>query len=391
MRQIVKIASFLSVALWITACGQNEDAKQGQGPRNAEVGVIQIKTQSQDIRVELPGRSKAFLEAEVRPQASGIITERTFVEGSDVKKGQSLYQIDSATYKAAVISAEADLARANASLVSAKAKALRFKALIKTNAISEQDFDEADALYKEALANVVVAKAAINTANINLVYTEVKAPISGRISKSSVTAGALVTANQAQTLAKIQQLDPINVDIAQSSAQVLRLKAKLRQGKLQASDNADVQLILEDGTTYAHTGVLRFAEVSVDENTGSVILRAEFPNPDGLLLPGMYVRAVLNAGTDPEAILVPQKAITRNTKGQAVAMIVNSDNKVETRIVTTAEVIDHQWRILDGLAVGDSLIVEGLQKIRPGASVTPVAITADDSASTPASQSTNQK
>ncbi|NRB22314.1 efflux RND transporter periplasmic adaptor subunit [Shewanella sp.] len=391
MRQIVKIASFLSVALWITACGQSGDAKQGQGPRSAEVGVIQIKTQSQDIRVELPGRSKAFLEAEVRPQATGIITERTFVEGSDVKKGQSLYQIDSATYEAAVISAEAELARANAGLVSAKAKALRFKALIKTNAISEQDFDEADALYKEALANVVVANAAINTAKINLVYTEVKAPISGRISKSSVTAGALVTANQAQTLAKIQQLDPINVDIAQSSAQVLRLKAKLRQGKLQASDNADVQLILEDGTTYAHTGVLRFAEVSVDENTGSVILRAEFPNPDGLLLPGMYVRAVLNAGTDPEAILVPQKAITRNTKGQAVAMIVNSDNKVETRIVTTAEVIDHQWRILDGLAVGDSLIVEGLQKIRPGASVTPVAITADDSASTPASQSTNQK
>ena len=391
MRQIVKIASFLSVALWITACGQSGDAKQGQGPRSAEVGVIQIKTQSQDIRVELPGRSKAFLEAEVRPQATGIITERTFVEGSDVKKGQSLYQIDSATYEAAVISAEAELARANAGLVSAKAKALRFKALIKTNAISEQDFDEADALYKEALANVVVANAAINTAKINLVYTEVKAPISGRISKSSVTAGALVTANQAQTLAKIQQLDPINVDIAQSSAQVLRLKAKLRQGKLQASDNADVQLILEDGTTYAHTGVLRFAEVSVDENTGSVILRAEFPNPDGLLLPGMYVRAVLNAGTDPEAILVPQKAITRNTKGQAVAMIVNSDNKVETRIVPTAEVIAHQWRILDGLAVGDSLIVEGLQKIRPGASVTPVAITADDSASTPASQSTNQK
>ncbi|SQH74698.1 multidrug efflux system [Shewanella benthica] len=391
MRQIVKIASFLSVALWITACGQNGDSKQGHGPGIAEVGVITIKTQSQNIQIELPGRSKAFLEAEVRPQASGIITERTFVEGSDVNKGQSLYQIDSATYKAAVISAEADLASANAGLVSAKAKAARFKELIKTNAISQQDFDEADALYKEALANVVVANAAINTAKINLVYTEVKAPISGRISKSSVTAGALVTANQSQILAKIQQLDPINVDIAQSSAQLLRLKAKLRQGKLQAADNADVQLILEDGTTYAHTGVLRFAEVSVDENTGSVTLRAEFPNPDGLLLPGMYVRAVLNAGTDPQAILVPQKAITRNTKGQAVAMLVNSENKVESRVVTTAEVIDHQWRITDGLAVGDVLIVEGLQKIRPGASVKSVAVTADDSASTPASHSANQK
>ncbi|CAM3404958.1 efflux RND transporter periplasmic adaptor subunit [Shewanella violacea] len=387
MRQIVKIASFLSVALWITACGQNGDVKPGHKPGSTEVGVIKVTTLSQDIRIELPGRSKAFLEAEVRPQASGIITERSFVEGSDVHKGQSLYLIDSATYKARLLSTEADLASAKAGLVSAKAKALRFNELIKINAISQQDFEEADAQYKEALAKVAVANAAINTAKINLVYTEVKAPISGRIGKSSVTAGALVTANQTQILAKIQQLDPINVDIAQSSAQLLRLKAKLRQGKLQATDNADVQLILEDGTTYAHAGVLRFAEVSVDENTGSVTLRAEFPNPEGLLLPGMYVRAVLNAGTDPQAILVPQKAITRNSKGQAVAMLVNSDNKVESRVVTTAEVIDHQWRIIDGLAVGDTLIVEGLQKIRPGAAVKPVAA----ASSTSASQSANQK
>ncbi|QFU20554.1 efflux RND transporter periplasmic adaptor subunit [Shewanella eurypsychrophilus] len=376
MRQIVKIASVLSVALWITACGQQtEQGPQERGPM--EVGVIKITAKPQSILVELPGRSKAYLEAEVRPQVSGIIMTRGFVEGKDVEKGQSLYQIDSSTYTAALISAKADLESAQANLVSAKAKALRFKKLVKLNSISEQDFDEADAAYKEALARVTVAEAAINTANINLEYTEVKAPISGRVGKSSVTAGALVTANQTQTLATIQQLDPINIEIAQSSAQMLRLKSKLKQGKLEAVENAGVQLILEDGTTYTHEGVLQFAEVSVNENTGSVILRAEFPNPEGILMPGMYVRAVLNTGTDPEAILVPQRAITRNTKGEAVAMIIDAEGKVAARVVTTAEVINNQWRITDGLAVGDQLIVEGLQKIRPGAPVKAGPLVAD--------------
>ncbi|QDZ92798.1 efflux RND transporter periplasmic adaptor subunit [Shewanella decolorationis] len=376
MRQTIKLASVISVALWMAACSPQEEkaAHAGAGPQSMEVGVIKVVAKPQMIQVELPGRSKAFLEAEVRPQVSGIITKRSFVEGGNVKQGESLYQIDSATYKAALVSANADLARANASLASAKAKAARYQQLVKTNAISKQDFDEAEAAYKEALASVTVAEAAINTAKINLQYTEVLAPISGRIGKSSVTAGALVTANQSQTLATIQQLDPINVDIAQSSAQLLRLKAKLKQGKLQAADNADVQLVLEDGSIYAHAGKLQFAEVSVDQNTGSVILRAEFPNPEGILLPGMYVRAMLNAGTDPQAILVPQKAITRNSKGEAVAMVVNAQGQVEAKIVTTAEVIDHQWRVTSGLAVGDQLIVEGLQKIRPGAPVTPKVI-----------------
>ncbi|VEE61979.1 Multidrug resistance protein MdtE precursor [Shewanella putrefaciens] len=376
MRQTIKLASVISVALWMAACSPQEDkaAQAGAGPQSMEVGVINVAAKPQVIQIELPGRSKAFLEAEVRPQVSGIITKRSFVEGGHVKQGESLYQIDSAPYKAALVSANADLARANASLASAKAKAARYQQLVKTNAISKQDFDEAEAAYKEALASVTVAEAAINTAKINLEYTEVLAPISGRIGKSSVTAGALVTANQSQTLATIRQLDPINVDIAQSSAQLLRLKAKLQQGKLQAADNADVQLVLEDGTVYGHSGKLQFAEVSVDENTGSVILRAEFPNPDGLLLPGMYVRAVLNTGTDPQAILVPQKAISRNAKGQAVAMVVNDQGVVEAKIVTTAEVIDNQWRITAGLEAGDKLIVEGLQKIRPGAPVTPKVI-----------------
>ncbi|MCH1929879.1 efflux RND transporter periplasmic adaptor subunit [Shewanella sp. A25] len=378
MRQTIKLASIISVALWMTACspGEEKSASAGAaaGPQSMEVGIINVVAKPQVIQVELPGRSKAFLEAEVRPQVSGIVTKRSFVEGGNVKQGDSLYQIDSATYKAALVSANADLARANATLASAKAKAARYQQLVNTNAISKQDFDEAEAAYKEALASVTVAEAAINTAKINLEYTEVLAPISGRIGKSSVTAGALVTANQSQTLATIQQLDPINVDIAQSSAQLLRLKASLHQGQLKAAENADVQLVLEDGSVYDKMGKLQFAEVSVDENTGSVILRAEFPNPDGILLPGMYVRAVLNTGTDPQAILVPQKAISRNAKGQAVAMVVNDQGLVEAKIVTTAEVIDHQWRITSGLQAGDKLIVEGLQKIRPGAPVTPKVI-----------------
>ncbi|MEZ9822155.1 efflux RND transporter periplasmic adaptor subunit [Shewanella sp. 10N.286.45.A1] len=376
MRQIVKIASVLSVALWITGCEQKPENMGPQEREPMEVGAITIAAKPQSILVELPGRSKAYLEAEVRPQVSGIIMNRGFVEGKDVEKGQSLYQIDSATYKAALVSAKADLKSAQASLVSAKAKAKRFEKLVKLNSISEQDYDEADAAYKEALARVTVAEAAINTTSINLEYTEVRAPISGRIGKSSVTAGALVTASQSDTLATIQQLDPINIEITQSSAQLLRLKSQLNDGQLKASENAGVKLILEDGSTYSHDGLLQFAEVSVNENTGSVILRAEFPNPDGLLMPGMYVRAVLNTGTDPEAILVPQRAITRNTKGQAVAMVI-ADGKVASRIVTTAQVIDNQWRITDGLNVGDQLIVEGLQKIRPGAPVKAGPLVAD--------------
>ena len=376
MHKALKIAAVITASLWLTACGKQDDGAQAQQERPpTPVGVMIVEAQSQAIQVELPGRSKSFLEAEVRPQVSGIITERGFIEGKEVTKGQSLYQIDSATYKAALVSAEADLARANAALESAKAKAARYQTLVKTNAVSVQDFDEAKAAYKEALASVTVAEAAINTAKINLEYTEVKAPISGRIGKSSVTAGALVTANQSNTLATIQQLDPINVDIAQSSAQLLRLKSKLKAGKLLKSDNAAVTLILEDGSTYDQQGTMQFAEVSVDEATGSVTLRAEFPNPDGVLLPGMYVRARLDTGKDPQAILVPQRAITRNTKGQAMAMVVNSDNNIEVRIVTTAEVIDNNWRIIDGLSPGDKLVVEGLQKIRPGAKVAPQVLT----------------
>ncbi|NKF49026.1 efflux RND transporter periplasmic adaptor subunit [Shewanella sp. WXL01] len=376
MHKALKIAAVVAATMWLSACNQEaQQAGQSQQQRPpTPVGVITVKAAPQAIEVELPGRSRAYLEAEVRPQVTGIITSRGFTEGGIVDQGQSLYQIDPATYEATLISAKADLARALAALSSAKATSERYEALVQTNAISKQDYDEAFAAYQEAKAGVVVAEAAINTAEINLQYTEVKAPISGRISKSSVTAGALVTANQNSTLATIQQLDPINVDIAQSSAQMLRLKSQLRAGKLQQSEDASVSLLLEDGTEYEHAGVLKFAEVSVDEATGSVTIRAEFPNPDGLLLPGMYVRARLDTGTDPSAILVPQKAVTRNPKGQPMVMVVNAENTVEVRMVKTAEAINNQWRIVDGLVPGDKLIVEGLQKIRPGAPVAPQVV-----------------
>ncbi|QSX40810.1 efflux RND transporter periplasmic adaptor subunit [Shewanella cyperi] len=371
MRQLFGIASAISMALLISACDNKAEqgTPQGQTPPPTAVGVVQVQSGPQTLTTELPGRSRAYLEAEVRPQVSGIITERNFTEGGMVSQGQSLYKIDDASFLAALKSAEADLASAHAGLASAKARAARYQALLSSKAISKQDFDEADASFKEAKARVAQAEAAVNNAKINLDYTQVRAPIAGRIGKSSITAGALVTANQSMTLATIQQLDPINVDISQSSAQLLALKAKLRRGQLQASDHAEVELLLEDGSLYEHKGQLKFAEVNVEETTGSVILRAEFPNPDQLLLPGMYVRARVNMGTDPAAILVPQKAISRNTKGQAVAMVVNQDNQVEARVVTTAEVISNQWRITSGLQDGDQLIIEGLQKIRPGAPV----------------------
>lgn len=372
MGHLAKVSAAIAAVLWITACGQAPEG-QGGAPGGAfppsEVGVLEVSTRSQAIQVELPGRSRAYLQAEVRPQVSGIVMERSFIEGRDVKKGDSLYQIDPATYEAALVKANADLVKAQAALATAQAKAKRSKSLVSTNAISEQDFDDAEAAYKEAKASVDVAKAAINTAEISLRYTEVISPISGRIGKSTVTAGALVTANQSQALATIQQLDPINVDISQSSAALLRLKGQLRRNELQASDDKRVELVLEDGSVYPLKGKLQFVEVSVNESTGSVTLRAEFPNPDGILMPGMFVRARINTAIDPNAILVPQKAITRNTKGEAVAMVVNKENVIEARNVVTAEAIDNQWRITSGLQEGDNVVVQGLQKIRPGAPV----------------------
>lgn len=317
MRKIAAIATIVSLALGISACDQSASKKPTQqAAKSVAVGTLTVTSHPQAIHVELPGRSKAYLEAEVRPQVSGIITERSFKEGSSVSKGQSLYSIDSAPYNAAYLSAKASLAQAQANLDSAKALAQRSETLVNRGAISKQTYDDNKAKYKVALAGIEVAKANVNKAKIDLNYTKVKAPIAGRIGQSSVTPGALVSAGQAQVLATIQQLDPINIDIAQSSTQLLRLKSALKQGQLQASDNADVELILEDGSVYSHHGTLQFAEVNVDPNTGSVTLRAEFPNPEGILLPGMYVRAVLNTGTDPKAIMIPQKPLLATVKAK---------------------------------------------------------------------------
>lgn len=375
MQHLLKIAVVVAAAMMSTACGPNDAVGQSQqGTKSVPVNIIDIGTRSQAIQVELPGRTRAYLEAEVRPQVNGILLSRSFVEGGEVVKGQSLYQIDSSLYQAELVSAKAQLERAKAAEVSAKATAKRFNELVKTKAVSQQDFDQAKAAYLEAKAQVAVAKAAINSAEINLQYTKVQAPISGHIGKSNMTPGGLVIANQGSALAKISQLDPINVDVVQSSAELLRLKSRIASGQLDQPDTTNVTLILEDGSAYPHQGKLKFSEVTVDENTGSVSMRAEFANPDNILLPGMFVRTILTVGTDPDAILVPQKAIGRNPKGEGIAMVVNSDNKVEMRMVTTAESVGNQWLVSKGLQTGDKLIVEGLQKIRPGASVAPSVI-----------------
>lgn len=371
MNNKLRIASAIAATLWISGCDMSSHAAPQNAAQAVPVSIIELKSQPQAITMELPGRSRAYMEAEVRPQVNGIVLARSFTEGGYVEQGQSLYQIDDATYKAALISTKAELKRAEAALASTGATAKRFKELLKTKAISQQDFDQAHAAYLEAQASVAVAKAAINSAEINLAYTKVAAPISGQISKSSVTAGALLTANQGQALAKISQLDPINIDIAQSSTQMLRLKQRIASGQLHQPETAEVQLILEDGSVYQHKGSMKFAEVTVNESTGAVTLRAEFPNPESMLLPGMFVRTIVTVGTDPTAILVPQKAITRNPRGQAIAMVVDAENKIESRIVTTAEAIDHQWLVTSGLKEGDKIVVEGLQKIRPGAAVAP--------------------
>ena len=365
------LSLLIASSLLLVGCDQNQQAQAPSGPApTPAVTVMTVEPVRQTLTVELPGRSRAYMEAEVRPQVTGIISERNFTEGGVVKKGQSLYQIDDSTIQAELLSAEAELIRAQAAEESTGSTVKRFRTLISKKSISQQDLDNAEAAYKEAKAQALVAKAKINSAKINLAYAKVEAPISGVISKSNVTAGALVTANQAATLTTIQQLDPINVDIVQSSAQLLRLKAAMSQGHLQKDESAQVTLTLEDGSTYAHKGALKFTEVNVDESTGSVTLRAEFANPDGLLLPGMFVRATVTVGVDPEAILIPQNTVTRDATGQATVMTVDADNKVSVRPVTTAEAINNQWRITDGLKPGDKVITTGLQMVRPGSPVT---------------------
>ncbi len=343
-------------ALALSACGRQQQQPKFPPP---VVGFVTLHEQTVPLAVELPGRTDPFAVSEIRPQVSGIIKQRLFTEGSVVKAGQPLYQIDPAPYRAAYDSAAANLA-------SAKLKAERYAALLKQNAIAPQDNDTAQAAYKQALA-------ATEGAKINLDYTRITAPIGGRIGASSVTPGALVTANQAQALATISTLDPIYVDIDQSSSEVLALKRAVQSGEIEkgAGLTAKVTLTLDDGTPYDRPGKLQFTDVMVNQATSTVQLRALFPNPEGLLLPGLYVRATIVEGIDPHGLLVPQQAIGRDAKGDATALVVDDKNFTRLRKVKTGRAVAGQWQVLDGLRPGDRVVIEGLSKVMPDMPVQP--------------------
>jgi membrane fusion protein (multidrug efflux system) len=332
--------------------------------------VVVVQPKSVALATELPGRTSPHLIAEVRPQVSGIVQKRLFTEGSDVKAGQVLYQIDPAAYQAAFASAKAAEARADATLNTVRLKAERYRDLVKIKAVSQQDNDDAQAALKQAEADVAATRATVETARINLAYTRVTAPISGRIGRSTVTDGALVTANQPAALATIQQLSSMYVDVSQSSAELLRLKQNLSSGLLKnGAGQAQVKLLLEDGSSYPLPGTLKFSEVTVDQSTGSITLRAVFPNPKQILLPGMFVRAVVEEGESPQAILVPQRGVTRNPAGNAMVMVVGAGEKVEPRVIKVARTVGDSWLVSDGLKAGDRVILEGIQKARPGTAV----------------------
>ncbi|MGR7811608.1 efflux RND transporter periplasmic adaptor subunit [Klebsiella aerogenes] len=358
------LSSLIISAVLLTGC-DNSGNQQAQ-PQAPQVSVHVVHSEPLSVTTELPGRTSAFRVAEVRPQVSGIILKRNFVEGSDIKAGESLYQIDLATYQAAWNSAKGDEAKAEAAAAIAHLTVKRYVPLLGTQYISQQEYDQAVATARQADADVVAAKAAVENARINLAYTKVTSPIDGRIGKSSVTEGALVTNGQADAMATVQQLDPIYVDVTESSNDFMRLKQESLQ---RGDDSKSVQLIMENGQPYSLKGSLQFSDVTVDESTGSITLRAVFPNPQHTLLPGMFVRARIDEGVNPQAILVPQQGVTRTPRGDATVLIVNAQNQVENREVTAAQAIGDKWLITSGLQNGDKVIVSGLQKVRPGVTV----------------------
>lgn len=372
IKRIALLAGF-SAGLLSNGCAKSEPANAKAAPPSPEVGVVVIQPQRVALTTELPGRTAAFFTAEVRPQVNGIIQQRLFTEGSDVKAGQVLYQIDPAPYRATYASAKASLARAEATLVTVRLKSDRYAELVKINAVSRQEHDDAHAALKQAEADVEAAKAAVESARINLAYTRVTAPISGRIGRSTVTSGALVTANQTAALATIQHLASMYVDVTQSSAELLRLKQNTASGLLKkdGAGQARVKLLLEDGSAYPLAGTLKFSEVTVDQSTGSITLRAIFPNPKQTLLPGMFVRAIVEEGVSEQAILVSQRGVSRDAKGEATAMLVGAGEKVEVRPIKVSRTIGDNWLVSDGLKAGDRVILEGLQRAKPG---TPVRV-----------------
>lgn len=361
-----------TIAAAIVLAGCQPDAKpaavnSGAAPAVA-VDVIKVTTQPVEVTSTLPGRTNAFRIAEVRPQVRGIVTARKFVEGSLVAKGDVLFELDASTYQASLASMQANLAKAEATLSRTELQAKRYSELVKKNAVSQQAYEDAQATYKEALASVKAAQANVNAAQIDLDYTHIKAPISGRIGRSHVTEGALVTANQTDVMATIQQLDPLYVDLSQPSNELLKLRQSTGKEK---DELKGIKLFLDDGTPIEQKATLQFAEVSVNENTGTVNVRATLPNPDQFLLPGLYVRAQLPVEARSDAILVPQTALSRNARGEASVLVVNAENVVESRPVVASHTVNSQWLIDSGLKAGETVIVAGLQKVRPGSTVNP--------------------
>jgi membrane fusion protein (multidrug efflux system) len=369
--KVKRIAVIACGLVILAGCGQKPEQKAPGMPGAGgppEVAVVVVKEERVAITRELPGRVSANLVAEVRPQVSGIVRERLFEEGSSVKAGDLLYRIDPTPYQAALETSQAAVTRAEANLPSLKERKRRYQELLQEKAVSAQEFDDISAALKQVEADVQYGKTAIETARINLSYTDIKAPISGRIGKSNITVGALATAGQPNPLAVIQKIDPVFVDASQSSSDLLRMKQELACGQMKRNniEGAKVKLLLEDGTPYPHEGVFKFSDVAVNPATGSFMLRIAFPNPKQTLLPGMYVRAVVKEGIKENALLVMQQAVTRDPKGRAYAMTVDQSGKVEQRFLTIDRAIGDRWLVCEGLKSGDRVIMEGLQKIRPG-------------------------
>jgi membrane fusion protein (multidrug efflux system) len=369
------------VAALLAGCSKQGDdaAKKAGAPPKPEVSVVTLHPQSIAITSELPGRTTASLTSEVRPQVNGIIKTRMFKEGGEVKAGDELYQIDPAAYQAAYDSAVAALQKAKAAVPNAEAKVERYGTLVKQNAVSKQDVDDATATLAQAKADVASNIAAVDTARINLDYTHITAPIGGRIDKSSLTPGALVTASQTTALTTIRTIDPIYVDVTESSTNLLNWRQAVKDGRIKVTGaNVTVKLKLENGSIYNHDGKLDFVESNVSESTGTFALRATFPNPDRLLLPGAYVRAIVEQGMAENSFAVPQRGVTRNTKGEATGMFVNAEGKVEQRVLTVGQNVGNNWLVSSGLKDGDQIIVEGTQLVKPGANVTATEVTIDN-------------
>jgi len=366
--RIVMVAALFS-ALLTAGC---QAPPQAPPPAPApQVAVVTVQRQKILLTTELPGRTSAYRMADIRPRVNGLVLKRLFTEGADVQAGDMLYQIDPAPFQAALANAKAALGRSEANLPAIRSRVDRYQELLADKAVSQQEYDDAASALSQTEADIAYGQATVETARINLAYTRITAPISGRIGRSNATEGAIVTAYQPQALATIQQMDPIYVDVPQSTTELLRLKRRLAGGLLNqnGSDQKTVTLLLEDGTRYPQEGALQFRDVTVDPSTGSVILRAVFPNPEGFLLPNMFVRAVMKEGVDEKALLIPQQAVSRDPKGNPVALIVDAENKVQQRMLVVDRAIGDQWLVASGLAPGDRVIVEGLQKVRPGASV----------------------